>query len=145
MVRAGEPHGKLFYCGVVILALLGAVLFTMVVVKWDTPDLPWRIVAACIALVFWCGVLKALERIARPEVARERSLNLPAAARKSLNTVRRMALLASALGMGSCSVLRLLDRSWKDMANDLGMCCVALGFAAWCISDLLGEKLSSVR
>jgi hypothetical protein len=141
MLRAGEPHGKAFYCCVLILALLGAALFTTEVVTWIPPALPWRVVAACIAVVFWCGVLQALERIAKPEAARRRSLNLPAGVRESLKTVRRMALLAASLGTGCCAALRLLDRSWKDMANDLGMCCVAIVFGAWCISDLMGEKL----
>jgi hypothetical protein len=142
MVRAGEPHGKAFYCAVAVFALLPAAMFTTGVFTGVLSSLGERVLAAVVALVFWCGVLLAFERLLRPDTARERSLALSPSVRQSLNTLRRVAQTLVALGIIGSGVLHFIGGAWKDTATDIGELSSVIVFAAWCISDVCGEKLS---
>jgi hypothetical protein len=143
MVRAGEPHGRAFYCCVLIFALLAAAMFTTEVFTGVPPSSGWRALLAVITLVFWCGVLVSFERLLRPDTARARSLALSPSARQTLNALCRMALTVAVLGSIGSVALHFIGGEWKDIATDIEELSGVVVFAAWCISDVCGEKLAA--
>jgi hypothetical protein len=135
-----NPHGKAFYSAVALFALAAECLFASETLAPGSTPAGWRQMIAALTLVFLFGALQAFERVFWPEIARARAQAVPALARRVLRISRRALVAGSLAGFVIAGLMRWTVRV-RDMA-DVMIIAAVLFFAAYCVADLAGERLS---
>jgi hypothetical protein len=136
------PHGRAFYSVTALFALLAGAVFMWGMFVSGSFPVASRLFGVFLVIVLYLGALQSLERLLRPEKARDRTAALSGSTRDKLRVVCKAMTTTFYAGWYVSVAMRLIDREHlRDLAGNISAVGWVFLLIGACLADLNGERL----